>query len=105
MEKELYRFPHLKNKRLQDPHVVIRGAGASKAACRVDKNGRNVPLLRDIHKALCLYDELKGYGFSNDELENFEMLYSNIYGKVEYAALQLKLETAVREYFQNIMLA
>lgn len=104
MEKEPYRLPLIKDRRLQDPHVVILGAGASKASCPRDKNGKEVPLLRDIHKALGLYDELKGYGFSDVELDNFEMLFSNINGKVEYAALQRKLETAVREYFQELRL-
>lgn len=40
-----YRLPSIKNKRLQDPHVVILGAGASIAACKIDKNGKMVPAL------------------------------------------------------------
>lgn len=32
-----YRLPNHKNKRLLDPHVVIVGAGASRAACKIDK--------------------------------------------------------------------
>ena len=35
-----YRLPKIKNKKLIDPHVVIIGAGASKAACPIDKNGK-----------------------------------------------------------------
>ena len=35
-----YRFPNIANKRLQDPHVVILGVGASIAACKVDRNGQ-----------------------------------------------------------------
>ena len=38
-----YRLPNHKNKRLLDPHVVIVGAGASRAACKIDKNGKEVP--------------------------------------------------------------
>ena len=37
-----YRLPNHKNKRLLDPHVVIVGAGASRAACKIDKNGKEV---------------------------------------------------------------
>jgi len=43
-----YRLPRIKNRRLQDPHVVIVGAGASIAACRLDKNGMKVPLLKNM---------------------------------------------------------
>ena len=44
-----YRLPDYEGKRLKDPHVVIVGAGASIAACNKDKNGRAVPLLKNIH--------------------------------------------------------
>ena len=43
-----YRLPRIKSKRLIDPHVVIIGAGASKADCPIDKNGNSVPLLKNI---------------------------------------------------------
>ena len=39
-----YRLPNHAGKRLLDPHVVIVGAGASIAACEIDKNGKKVPL-------------------------------------------------------------
>lgn len=49
-----YRLPKIKNKKLIDPHVVIIGAGASKAACPTDKNGKSVPLLKNILEVLDL---------------------------------------------------
>lgn len=58
-----YRLPHHAGKRLLDPHVVIVGAGASRAACKIDKNGKEVPLLKDIHKILGLTSELKNIIF------------------------------------------
>ena len=97
-----YRLPTVKNHRLYDPHVVIIGAGASKAACPKDKNGKSVPLLRNIHEVLGLQEKLKQYGFSKDELADFELLYSNIYGKKPYAHLQESLESDVRKYFQSL---
>lgn len=97
-----YRLPNNKNMRLLDPHVVIVGAGASIAACRVDKNGMEVPLLKNIHNILGMTDELKKYHFSDDEMQDFELLYSNIYGKAEYASLQMYLENGVIEYFKKI---
>lgn len=97
-----YRLPNIKNMRLLDPHVVIVGAGASIAACRVDKNGMEVPLLKNIHNILGMTDELKKYHFSDEEMQDFELLYSNIYGKAEYASLQMYLENGVREYFKKL---
>lgn len=99
-----YRLPNIKNKRIIDPHVVIVGAGASLAACKYDKQGREVPLLKNIHKVLGLDNQLKKYGFSNEEMENFEFLYSNIYGKVEYKDLVKFLDIQVTKYFQSLRL-
>ena len=99
-----YRLPTIINKRLKDPHVVIIGAGASKAACPTDKNGNTVALLRDIHEVLGLTDKLKSYGFSESELSNFELLFSNINNKSEYGGLQKELEDAVHNYFQKLMI-
>ena len=74
-----YRLPNFKNKRLLDPHVVIVGAGASIAACKTDKNGREVPLLKNIHNILRLTDELEKYNFSNEQMGDFEKLFSDIF--------------------------
>lgn len=100
----MYRIPNIRNKRLQDPHVVILGAGASIAACRTDKNGKTVPALANIHKVLGLTEKLSSYGFSKEELENFELLFSNINGKPEWIELQNYLENKVREYFKKLEL-
>lgn len=97
-----YRFPNYKENILLDPHVVIVGAGASKAACSKDKNGQEVPLLKDIHKILGLTKKLKNYNFSDEEMEDFEMLYSKIYEKKEYEELQIELENAVFDYFSKL---
>ena len=56
-----YRFPKTSGKRLVDPHVIILGAGASVASCKFDKNGRQAPLLRNIHTILGLTAVLKEY--------------------------------------------
>ena len=97
-----YRLPNFKNKRLLDPHVVIVGAGASIAACKTDKNGREVPLLKNIHNILRLTDELEKYNFSNEQMGDFEKLFSDIYGRDEYKDLQEKLEFEVCNYFSDL---
>ena len=101
-----YRIPNIDRKThlLLDPHVIIIGAGASKAACTVDANGKTVPLLRNIHEALELTDSLKDYGFSEKELADFELLYSNVYGKAEFRDLQKNLEKRISNYFSELML-
>ena len=38
----------------------------------------------------------------SEEMQDFELLYSNIYGKAEYASLQMYLENGVREYFKKL---
>ena len=104
MIEKTYRLPTVINHRLMDPHVVILGAGASIAACKVDKNGKKVPALKDIHKTLGLQKILDKYKFTDEERDDFELLFSNIYGKKEYEQLQHKLEDAVRDYFQALAL-
>lgn len=99
-----YRLPNHVGKRLVDPHVVIVGAGASIAACRIDKNGKEVPVLKNIHKILGLTDELKKYNFSDEQMEDFEKLFSDINGKVEYKDLQEKLEYEICDYFSKLQL-
>ena len=100
------RFPNIniENKRLMNPHVVIVGAGASIAACKIDKNGKEVPLLRNIHKILKLTSELEKYNFSDKQMSDFEKLYSDIYGKSEYQELQKKLESKVCDYFCKLQI-
>ncbi len=99
-----YRLPNYKGKRLLDPHVVIVGAGASIAACKTDKNGKKVPLLKNIHNILSLTDDLDKYNFSDEQMSDFEKLYSDIYGKSEYKCLQEKLEHEVCDYFSKLQI-
>lgn len=99
-----YRLPNHKNKRLLDPHVVIVGAGASIAACKIDKNGKEVPLLKNIHDILGLTSELEKYDFSDEQMSDFEKMFSVIYGKDEYRELQETLEHEVCAYFSKLMI-
>ena len=99
-----YRLPNHVGKRLIDPHVVIVGAGASITCCEIDKNGKKVPLLKNIHNILDLTDELKKYNFSDEQMEDFEKLFSDINGKTEYRDLQKKLEYEVCDYFSKLQI-
>lgn len=99
-----YRLPNVSGKRLVDPHVVIIGAGASIAACPKDKHGRPLPSLRGISNLPEIASILSKHDFPNDELEDFELLFSNIYGKTEYADLVQALELEIYNYFRKIEL-
>ncbi len=99
-----YRLPKIKNKMLLDPHVVILGAGASIAACPIDKNGQKVPALSNIHKTLGLTDMLSKYNFSLEEMADFEKLFSKINGKEDFVELQSILEVKVQQYFKKLQL-
>ena len=98
------RLPNYEGKRLLDPHVVIVGAGASIAACKIDKNGKEVPLLKNIHNILGLTAELEKYNFSEEQMRDFEKLFSDINGKLEYKDLQKKLEYEVCNYFSKLQI-
>lgn len=102
--KSIYRLPNVKKKHLLDPHVVVVGAGASVAACKIDKNGKEVPLLRNIHHVLGFMNNLSKYKFSKELLDDCEALYSYIYGKSKYEDLQKQLEYKITEYFGNLQI-
>lgn len=85
------------------PHVVLLGAGASRAALpNGDKNGRQVPLLRDVADELNL-TEL----FPNDLKElarsNFESAYSQLYDR-KAAKILDKINKQVHKYFSELEL-
>lgn len=99
-----YRLPRIKSKRLIDPHVVIIGAGASKAACPIDKNGNSVPLLKNILEVLEVESLLQQYGFHVKDIDDFESFYSKLCGKSQYQALCQALEDKVYDYFSALEL-
>lgn len=85
------------------PHVLLLGAGASFAALPDgDKNGRPVPLLREVAKQLNVVDL-----FPNDlkdlSIENFELAYSRLFERG--ASRQLTaVNTTIRDYFSTLEL-
>ena len=70
----------------------------------IETGSNDALALVNIHKILGLTDMLQTYGFSKEEMDNFELLFSNINGKPEYAELQQILESEVRDYFKSLQL-
>lgn len=84
------------------PHVVILGAGASRACCpKGDRDGNTIPVMADFAQTLGLEGLLAGSPY--DPTENFEVLYSRLHrdGRTE---LMDSIDVAVRSYFGNLNL-
>lgn len=83
--------------RMKRPHVIILGAGASRAACpNGDKNGRLLPLMKDFVEGLDLESLLSKWGI--DPNQNFEDIYSDLYQSGEQAKTE-ELNKIINLYF------
>jgi hypothetical protein len=88
--------------RMDKPHVVVLGAGASRATCPTgDKKGRALPLMADFSECLGIGNLLREWGL--DPSENFEEVYSNLAESGEHAKLE-SLESLVEQYFEALEL-
>ena len=87
----------------KNPHVVILGAGSSKAACRNgDKNGKPLPLMNDMTQLLGLATIYQHHGFKPTST-NFEDTYQEIcdVGKND---LRIEIEDKVWQFFNKLEL-
>ena len=91
------------NRRVR-PHVVLIGAGASRATFPSgDGNGRALPLMNDLV-------ELLGLGSSFDDAgiawkgQNFEDLYAQISADDRLSGLRRQVEETVESYFRSLEL-
>ncbi len=91
--------------RMERPHVVILGAGASLAATpNGDRNGKQLPLMKNFVETLELAPLLKRHGIPFRKGMNFEALYSRIASKPEYSQAATELESAIYAYFRQLQL-
>lgn len=94
----------VRNPKIQRPHVVILGAGASVASCpKGDKNGRCLPTMDNLVKVLGLESLLSKYGIEYAS-ENFEDLYSSLYSDARQSSLITEIESRVHSYFSSLEL-
>lgn len=85
------------------PHLVLLGAGASRAALpNGDKHGRPVPLLRDVAEALSLKRYFP-HELQDLAVENFEAAYSRLFDAGPSPALS-EVDRLVRDYFSELEL-
>ncbi len=86
--------------KMNRPHVVILGAGASRAAFpKGDINGRKLPLMNDFVSVLELTELLKGWGI--DPRNNFEEIFSHLCDKKETEKID-QLTTIIEHYFKDL---
>ena len=88
--------------KMKRPHVVVLGAGASRATCpNGDKNGKVLPLMRDLVEAVGLSGLLQKWNI--DSNQNFEEIFSSLYEKEE-TEKNTTLQDLVKEYFNQLEL-
>lgn len=87
---------------MHKPHVVILGAGASRACCPTgDRSGKSLPLMADFSSKLGLEDLLNSWGI--DPNQNFEDIFSKLYNQQEFGKTK-ELEGIIRSYFNSLEL-
>jgi hypothetical protein len=86
-------------------HVVILGAGASRASCidNPEKNGKLLPLMNDLPKIINLKDELKDLP-SSFKNRNFETIFSKLFDKEPNSERLQRIEQKIYEYFSSLKL-
>jgi hypothetical protein len=85
-------------------HVVIIGAGASRASFPSgDANGNKLPLMSDFVETLQLQDLIDETGLEFP-VNNFESIYSTLYKDKKLFNIQQKIESRISEYFSSLKL-
>ena len=98
------REEEIRTVKLVHPHLVLVGAGASRAAFPDgDANGRSLPLMNDIVDLLGLGSSFDDFGISWKG-ENFEELYARISIEPRCSQLKAKIEREIEFYFLNLEL-
>lgn len=90
---------------VQRPHLVLLGAGASRAAFpKGEKNGLIPPLMNDFFDIVeDLSDCLEKYGVEYEK-KDFEDVYSSMYENSKYDGIRTDVEEIVYNYFARMEL-
>jgi hypothetical protein len=86
------------------PHIVLLGAGASRASfINGDKNGLKIPLMNDLFDVLNLWRDLEKYNLDIKN-RNFEDFFSDLYKEnVEHPLIKI-IETRIFDFFNKLKL-
>ena len=102
----MQEWDEIKDLTMERPHVVLLGAGASKAAFPCgDANGRLIPLMNELPLIPELSAALKEAGINNDA-GDFELLYSELATSENSRDVNLlhSMERILFEYFSSLRL-
>ncbi len=90
--------------RMHQPHVVILGAGASRAAFpNGERNGHKLPLMSDFLRIVLVAPVLEGIGIDYTR-ENFEQVYALLANDPAQRDVRDQLESVVHAYFSSLQL-
>ncbi len=104
MSSEVTVDDEIENPRRVRPHLVLLGAGASRAATpNGDAYGRRLPVMADFVETLGLAPMLEAADIAWRS-RNFEDLYSDIVATRPSSAIRIELEQVVGEYFSSLSL-
>lgn len=93
----------IENPKRSAPHVVLLGAGASRAALpEGDANGKILPVMNDFITVLELEGLIRKTNLS--EFDNFELFYSKLHQEAKHIQLKHEIEQRVYDYFESIAL-
>ena len=85
------------------PHIVILGAGASRAAFPGgDAKGKRLPVMADLIDCLELRPVIQAAGFSNEA--DFESIYDELETSGRDPSLKAEIESRVQSYFEGMEL-
>ena len=86
-------------------HLVILGAGASKASCidNPEKYGRPIPLMNDLPKIIDLEPFLSDISHERKQ-QNFEKLFSELYLNEGNSERIKNIEEEIRNFFLSLQL-
>jgi hypothetical protein len=85
---------------IKHSHVVILGAGASRASFPDgDANGKRLPVMADLLELLELRPLVAAAGFEGSS--DFEAIYDKISNDSAHVALKTEIEAQVKAYFRS----
>ena len=87
------------------PHVVLLGAGASRAAFpNGDRAGQKIPLMNDLVDVLRLRPLIRQAGKGFEQENDFEAIYSRLASNPHHANITKQIEQEVEYYFSTLQL-
>ncbi len=87
------------------PHIVLLGAGASRAAFpNGDAAGRPLPVMDDLVDIVGLQSILEQTGLEDAQEKNFELIYGQLTSEPTYAHKVKEIERCIDSYFSALSL-